>query len=229
MVTRVLDRFPYKLDFAQLQQRLRIKEGSEHVAELQRLVAQAEAVGRPKALYQMTFIDAKGDDYIVAQGITFNSRVLRVNLETAQRLFVYVATCGTELETWAASLDDMLHQYWANVIMEMSLRSALVALQGHLTERWNLARTATMSPGSLGDWPLPQQRHLFRLLGDTEKAVGVRLTDSFLMLPMKSVSGIRFPTEESFESCQLCSRPICPNRRAPYDANLYEQRFRLAV
>jgi hypothetical protein len=83
-----------------------------------------------------------------------------------------------------------------------------------------------MAPGSLTDWPLREQRPLFALLGDTEALVGVRLTDSCLMLPNKSVSGIRFPTEKHFESCQLCPRPDCPGRRAPYDADLYDRRYR---
>ena len=42
----------------------------------------------------------------------------------------------------------------------------------------------------MADWPIEEQQPLFRLLGDTERAVGVRLTDSMLMVPTKSVSGI---------------------------------------
>jgi hypothetical protein len=53
----------------------------------------------------------------------------------------------------------------------------------------------------------------------------VTLTDSFLMVPTKSVSGIVFPTEVSFESCRLCPRSDCPGRRAKYDPNLWEQRY----
>ena len=83
-----------------------------------------------------------------------------------------------------------------------------------------------MSPGSLADWPLQEQRQLFTILGNTWDTVGVRLTDSLLMVPIKSVSGIRFPTESSFESCQLCPRAQCPGRRAPYDAGLYDLKYR---
>jgi hypothetical protein len=81
-----------------------------------------------------------------------------------------------------------------------------------------------MNPGS-GDarlWPIGQQRPLFELLGDVEAAIGVRLTPSFLMVPNKSVSGILFPTEVRFESCQLCTRENCPRRRAPYSGELAE-------
>jgi hypothetical protein len=86
-----------------------------------------------------------------------------------------------------------------------------------------------MSPGRVPYWPLTQQRPLFELLGNPKDTVGVRLTQSCLMVPNKSVSGIRFPTEESFETCQLCPREGCPGRKAPYDSGLYDRRYRLAV
>ena len=82
-----------------------------------------------------------------------------------------------------------------------------------------------MNPGSLADWPLEEQRHLFRLLGEPRKAIGVELTESFLMVPIKSVSGLRFPSGAHYENCQLCPRDPCPGRRAPYDPDLYERRY----
>ena len=73
-----------------------------------------------------------------------------------------------------------------------------------------------MSPGSLEDWPITEQTKLFSIFGDTERLIGVRLTDSMLMVPRKSISGILFPSEEGFTSCQLCDRERCPGRKAPY-------------
>ncbi len=83
-----------------------------------------------------------------------------------------------------------------------------------------------MNPGSLDDWPLAEQRQLFSVFGDVKKLIGVELTDSFLMVPIKSVSGVVFPTEHRFESCQLCQREGCPNRRAKYDPRLWKKRYR---
>jgi hypothetical protein len=99
-------------------------------------------------------------------------------------------------------------------------------MEEHLTSLYEPGKLSRMSPGSLADWPIQEQRPLFKILGNTEKMIGVHLTESLLMVPTKSVSGIRFPTEESFESCQLCPREECPNRRAPYEADLYNQRYR---
>ena len=74
-----------------------------------------------------------------------------------------------------------------------------------------------MAPGSLSDWPIEEQGPLFRLLGDVEASIGVRLTRNLLMLPAKSISGFYFPTEVSFYSCQLCPRKRCESRKAKYD------------
>jgi hypothetical protein len=41
-----------------------------------------------------------------------------------------------------------------------------------------------------------------------------------LMIPRKSISGICFPTEVTFLSCQLCPRKRCPSRKAAYDEKI---------
>ena len=82
-----------------------------------------------------------------------------------------------------------------------------------------------MGPGS-GDamvWPIQEQVPLFALLGDVKGAAGVRLTDSCLMLPRKSVSGIVFPTGVDFRTCQLCRREGCRSRAAAFDAGMWRR------
>ena len=38
----------------------------------------------------------------------------------------------------------------------------------------------------------------------------------------KSVSGIRFPTEVDFKTCQLCHREQCASGKVPFDQELWE-------
>ncbi|MBN1902577.1 hypothetical protein JW926_14730 [Candidatus Sumerlaeota bacterium] len=103
--------------------------------------------------------------------------------------------------------------------------AGMKGLNRQMEERHLLGKSASMSPGSLKDWPLEEQIPLFSLLGDTRESIGVSLTESLLMTPTKTISGIWFATEESFESCQLCPREECPARRAPYDKDLYEKKY----
>jgi hypothetical protein len=221
----ILDNIPLQIDINSLLKELRVKEGSEHAEDVKRLAGEVQAIGRPKALYKVAFIDSKGEDCVTVEGVVLRSRVLRVNLEQAHKVFPFVATCGVELEEWANSIDDFLLRYYADTIKEKALRVAIRFLDEHLAERYRPGRTARMNPGSLADWPLKEQRPLFAILGNTKDTIGVQLTDSLLMLPTKSVSGILFPTETSFESCQLCPRENCPGRRSPYDEGLYDRRY----
>jgi len=224
METHILDDFRFEIDLARLQKKLRVRESM--FSDLEAMAAEAQAVARPRALYGLGYIDAKTDDTIEVEGIVFHSRVLRVNLDQTHRVFPYVATCGQELETWSKSAGDLLQTFWADGIKEMAVYTAAQAMTRYLRDTYGLGRTAAMAPGSLADWPIQQQRPLFSLLGDVQGAVGVELTQSFLMVPSKSVSGMLFPTESSFESCQLCPRPVCVNRRAPYDKGLFDRKYR---
>jgi cobalamin-dependent methionine synthase I len=196
--------------------------------EAETLLEEAREVARPKAVVRLAAVEEKGEDWVVIEGVRLESRVLRVNLDQAHRVFAYVATCGMELQRWGEGLTDMLHSYWADEIKAMALGAATRALNAYLVECYRPGRTATMAPGSLSDWPIQQQNPLFRLLGDPRAAIGVELTDSYLMVPNKSVSGLRFPTEEPFDSCLLCPRDACPGRRAPYDPELYDRKYRQA-
>ncbi|MFZ5808512.1 MAG: vitamin B12 dependent-methionine synthase activation domain-containing protein [Chloroflexota bacterium] len=225
---QMLDPISFHLDRQALAQTLRLREGSPYLRRCLELAGQAEAVARPKAAYRMLYVEDKGDDWVELAGRRLKSRVLRVNLETAERVFFFVATCGVELEDWSSSVDDLLERYWVDVIKEMALGEAVAYLKDHLLRRYHLGGISAMHPGSLDDWPLSAQEDVFALLDDPQALVGVRMTESFLMYPVKSVSGVYFPTMTSFESCQLCPRERCRSRKAPFDAQLFAERYQSA-
>jgi len=206
----VLDDIRFDLNLEALARHVHIEGDESDMHQLAQLGAEAEAIARPKAMYGVAFIEDRGEDYVVLDGVRFTSRVLAVNLEHVHRAFPYLATCGVELHEWAASLSV-----------------ARRAIDVDLQQRYGPGRISRMAPGSLKDWPIEEQAPLFSLLGDAEKTLGVRLTDSFLMTPTKSVSGIQFAAGQRFESCQLCPRDNCLGRRAPYQSELYQQRYGL--
>jgi hypothetical protein len=225
MQLRVLDAVPFSIEMDSLAKQMRIKEGSGHLEKLEKLAGQARAAAKPKAVFREAYIEERTDDRVRVNGVFLSSRVLRVNLEKAHRIFPFVATCGRELEEWSRGITDLLEKFWADAIKEMAVRQAVRYLHEYLAEHFRPGKVSRMNPGSLPDWPLPEQRPLFDILEDGPRAIGVELTDHFLMMPVKSVSGIWFPTEESFESCRLCAREKCPGRRAPYDRDLYARKY----
>ena len=225
----IIEDIVFEPDTRRLKDHLRIKDDTRHADALATLLTEAASIARPQAMYRVSFIESRDEASIVVDGITFESRVLRVNLEGTNRVFPFAVTAGRELYDWTNSKDDLLTKFYADTISESALRVASRVLKTHLRQRFALTKSSTMSPGSLSDWPIQEQRPLFNLLGDPDAAIGVSLTSSMLMIPSKSVSGFFFATETTFESCQLCNRDRCPSRRAPYDAGLYDRRYRSAT
>jgi hypothetical protein len=210
---------PFSLDAEPLMREQRIQAGTDNARVFTELLARVEEAGRPKAIYEVSYIEDKADDSVVLNGVRFTSRALRRNLDEVERVFVYVATCGTEADAIAAPDDDLVQALWLWTIKEHLLKAAEAHLYEHLASRYRLTHTAMMQPGS-GDadvWPIEQQKELFSVFGDVEALIGVKLTDSMLMIPTMSESGVIFPSEADFASCQVCHREGCPRRSAPFD------------
>ena len=219
-----LTRIPFELDAPALMKRVHVEPDTEDATEFEELVNRARDVANPKALYAESYVEAKGEDTVRIGGVTFTSRALRKNLDRVERVFPLIATCGHELDLARQPSGDPLKEFWWETIKSDLLMSARRHLDEHLNRKFLLGKTSTMSPGA-GDatvWPIEQQRELFALLGDVKGRIGVELTASCLMVPNKTVSGIRFPTETDFRSCQVCRRAVCPSRSAPFNKELWE-------
>ena len=221
----VLDNIPVRLDPEKVLKQLHITEDKNLEKSIQELIETARPIAKPKAIYEVSYVDNKNEDSLDIGGVRFTSRILRVNLDKAERVFPYVATCGRELYETTVSSDDFIKSYCLEMIKSIALSSAISYLKDYLTKNYALGQMSTMNPGSAGEdvWPIEQQKQLFSIFGNVEDLIGVRLTKSFLMIPNKSISGIFFPTEIRFQSCQLCPREVCQGRRAPYDAELVKK------
>ena len=220
----ILNNIPFEPNIDSLFKTLRIDKESQDASDVLNLVETVKPQINPKVIYKISYIQNNTIDEVVIDGVTFNSRVLHINLNQVERVFPFIATCGREADAIEIPQDDFLTRYWFDTIKGMALDVALKYFRNHLKKKYALRKFASMSPGSgpHDTWLIEQQRPLFSLFGNVEELIGVRLTESFLMIPNKSVSGICFPTEISFETCQLCSRENCRGRRAAYDKKLAE-------
>ena len=144
-------------------------------------------------------------------------------MEKVGRVFPYVITIGTRLEQKADASTDLLDKYYLDKIGNIALSEARNHLEEHLCSRFALNGLSYMSPGSLEDWPIEEQRPLFSILKGAGGSIGVNLTESLLMIPRKSISGIYFPTEVTFQNCQLCPRQNCEGRKARYNEALAKE------
>jgi hypothetical protein len=186
-------------------------------ALIRRLIDSVRDALDPRAAFRISYIDERAENTVVIDGVRFSSLVLSRNLEGVGRVFPFVLTLGAALDGTLDTPGDMLEKYLLDGIGNIALREARRRFEQHLRDTFALGKVSCMAPGSLEDWPIEEQKSLFSLLPGSESAVGVRLTESCLMIPRKSVSGIYFPSEVTFFSCQLCPRERCDARKARYD------------
>ncbi len=216
IIMEVLDSISIEIGVEEVEERLRIKDH----AYIKDLIDLVRSLISPKAIYRIGTIQEKQEGGIIIDGITFTSRLLRKNLDRSEEVFPFIVTIGGSLEEEIKTCGDLLEQFYLDSIGNIALVKVREYLRDYLCSRFAIECLSFMEPGSLRDWPIEEQRALFSVFGGRERLIGVRLTESLLMIPMKSLSGIFFSTEEPFYTCQFCSRERCESRRVSYNKEL---------
>lgn len=218
---KVIENIPVKLDADELVMGLRIRRNVDYIRDkLDSLIETITPVMNPKALYSVSFVDKIEGDRVTIGDTVFTSKVVRMNLEQVGRVFPYIVTAGAELD--AVELSKGQSAMLLDQVKTVVVSKAYQYLRIHLAEKYGIKKLSSVGPGRLDEWPITQQRELFSLFGDNVDRIGVHLTKTCLMVPVKTVSGLLFPSEAGFESCELCSREKCMGRRTAFDPKLVE-------
>jgi hypothetical protein len=160
-----------------------------------RMASLAESLVEPRGWLRREAVRAAGPDGCVrlGDGIEFSSRALARLLHDAAEVALVIITIGPALEGRAQELIDE-GQFAEGLLLDTAGWVALEALAGQLRDRLRteaaqrgLRLTGRAAPG-FADWPLDQQRLLFSAFAGG--ALSVHLTESCVMLPRKSISGI---------------------------------------
>jgi len=225
-VIHKIDEIPLSTSFEQVLEKLRIQDADD-IALVSGLFETAKEIARPKVLYREAFVEEISGRIVRINGLTFDSDVLAVNLKNIHRVFAYVCTCGTEVDDWSNKENDYVVSVWLDIIKEMFLREANGFIREYIKNAYQFEKLSAVNPGSGNEnnWHISQQAQLFALIGNVKEQIGVTLTDSFLMLPIKSTSGLLYPSETEFVNCALCGRKNCSGRRSEFDHELYELTF----
>lgn len=194
------------------------------MAEVRAVGDMAAAVARPRFCYTLAdgTLDLVRDTLTIGGTELHVGRIISRQLRGSEAFALFVATAGAEFEDLQMRLkddDDMVRTFIADsfgsVIAERTADIMEECLQGELDDRgWR--HTNRFSPGYCG-WHVSEQQRLFPLFG-VERPCGVRLTESSLMVPIKSVSGVigLGPGVRKLEySCGLCDYKDCYKRKRP--------------
>lgn len=225
VTTHSLDHFDPSIP--DLLKELRLQADSSDARDVHDLVAESRKVARPRGVSRVVQIEGRSAESITAGREVLRSRVLQVNTQNTQRIFVFAATCGSELAEWAQAHEDPVHHFTALSIAEKALKAMVKTVEQDLQNTFDTGPLSCMLPGSLQDWPIQEQDIIFRLLGEGPRNIGLRLTDSKLMIPAHSVAGLLYASAEDFVSCQLCPLSGCTHRKRVYDPTLLREKYGL--
>ncbi len=144
-------------------------------------------------------------------------KIIAPCLEKAECFAVFVVTAGAEYEGYMEELNlkgDLLKVFMADAVGSVIAEACVNEVIRKMEAAVPMKHTYPYSPGYCG-WNVKEQALLFALL--PEKTCGVSLTDSCLMLPIKSVSGIigfGKQVEGSPYGCAICNSKNCYKRRS---------------
>jgi len=194
------------------------------VREVEDMLLRIRKILRPRFCFFIAKAALDTDNNILeAVGTKLDiGRIITRQLRGSSAYVFFVATGGMEFERFQHRLkdeEDMVRVYIADAVgsviaektadrMEEVLRQYLRPSGWHHTNRF--------SPGYCG-WHVSEQQRLFRLF-PVQEPCGVRLTESSLMVPIKSVSGVIGIGEKVRKleyTCGLCDYKDCYKRRRP--------------
>ena len=164
---------------------------------------------------------AKGGVYL-EKNCLLKSPKLSKTLRSSKEAVCFIATIGAPIEKEIQRLfrqNSLARGYILDAMGSAIVENIVERFQSGMREKYKTAgKTVTLrfSPGYC-DWPVTEQKKLFTLL-DSER-IGAELTDSCLMKPRKSISGIfgvqsrGEKNQTLYNPCTECKKTNCRERR----------------
>ena len=172
----------------------------------------------PRYVCRIFDIEHGADEKIILGKLTIESRSLSRNLKGCGSIVLFGATLGPGVDRLLArtSVMDM-----AKAVIVQACAAALLeeycdqcqSRIGEELEKEGLYLRPRFSPG-YGDFDIHYQEPLMRML-DCAKAIGLTMTDSFMMSPTKSVTAV-IGISRTQERCPAAGCEVCPKADCEY-------------
>lgn len=144
---------------------------------------------------------------------------IRKVIEKSEKVVLIAATLGIYVDKLIRKwqITDMAQAVVIDSMASVAIEQFMDKIELELSKRYSgYYFTNRFSPG-YGDYPLEKQKEIIKLL-NTEKKLGLNLTESLMLNPTKSVTAVIGMGKEEIKeksSCtSKCSR--CGNKNCPY-------------
>jgi hypothetical protein len=162
--------------------------------------------------------DDRNDGLFVGDKFFKLHKIVTSQLRKSEKAALFISTIGPAMETWAKTLStegDIALSYLVDIVASVTEEQTTDVLQDHIEKQMQmrgLKITNRYSPGYC-DWSVSEQHLLFSFF--PVNFCGIVLTDSALMVPIKSVSGIIGVGTEVKKvnyTCDTCGMKDCTYR-----------------
>ena len=187
---------------------------------LARCAADLQEAVRPRSAFRRFELRHLADGTMEFGGVTVESANLARNLKGCEAVYLMAATLGVEADRRIARAsavrisDAVLYQAAAAAMIETYCDEVNDAVRAEAA-RDGLYCRPRFSPG-YGDFDIAHQRDLSRLL-DTPRKIGLTVTESCLLAPIKSVTAVIGLSAEQQpchrKGCEECGKTDCAFRR----------------
>lgn len=173
------------------------------------------------AFSRKRILDIKPELIEAEGGLSIPGRSMAAHIKGAEYLHLFIVTIGIDLEETATVLmegGEQLHGYLLDRIGSFAVESMAEETEKQLRGSYaaeGMTVSMRFSPGYC-DWPIEEQSKLDEAIGFSR--AGVRLTDSFMMMPRKSVSGAvgvgpKGLFTKKISQCSICDIKHCDYKR----------------
>lgn len=182
---------------------------------------EAALLAAPRGVWQRYAYDCRRQT-IPGEDVVLPGTAIGRHLAGCEAVICLAATVGEAIEE-AVTRHFQEGRYAYSTILDAAATAAVEQTADALerairpaTAKEGLHTRWRFSPG-YGDWPLTGQPDMVRLSGASE--IGIRLTESLMLLPRKSITAIIGLSRDTAvpaapHGCDACPRTDCPARKA---------------
>jgi len=174
----------------------------------------------PRSVYRKFPLTHQGRGGLDIEGLNIQSTNLARNLKGCEAVYLMAATLGVGVDRQIARAsalrmsDAVIYQAAAAAYIEAYCEEVNDNIRREAGEEGLYCRPR-FSPG-YGDFPIEHQRDFVRLL-DTHRKIGLSVTESCLLVPVKSVTAVIGVSGEPQpchrKGCEECGKSDCTFRR----------------
>lgn len=184
---------------------------------VEEVISELEEVLEPSYMFDIVPAQLLDSLHVRIGGVEFNSgSIICSYMDGMTDACIFVATVGEAFEKYRTDVHatgDIVKDFVVDAVGSVIAESCGAVIEKRLAEESSLNRTMPCSPGYCG-WNIKGQKDFFTLF--PENPCGIRLSDSCLMYPEKSISGFYGLGETLVPQpyrCAVCVNKSCYKNR----------------